>query len=281
MGTPFISLLEPSKLDGYKRGAPLEEQPSSISQTFLDAMEVREQVFVKEQKVPAENEVDDDDPRSCHWVVYASVNKVEELEVRDEEGNVIQPRKSSTRSTPIGTIRLVPFPQDPHPEDGGKYWNGILQDDNGSQNGHKNEHKKRKAPSGIKPYIKDRKTTFHNGQEPYVKLGRLAVIKEFRGHGISGLLVNTVLSWLKAHPSYFNPNIKEVGLEHLNPVGDVMVIPQWSGLVCVHAQKQVVQLWKKWGFEVDEEMGTWWEEGMPHVGMFQRLEISEKISRLD
>ncbi|KAF5625917.1 uncharacterized protein FTJAE_9900 [Fusarium tjaetaba] len=277
MGTPFISLLEPSKLDGYKRGAPLEEQPSSISQTFLDTMEVREQVFVKEQNVPAENEVDDDDPRSCHWVVYASVNKVEELEVRDEEGNVIQPRKSSTRSTPIGTIRLVPFPHDPHPERGGNYWNGILQDDNGSQNG----NKKMKESSGIKPYIKDRETTFHNGQEPYVKLGRLAVIKEFRGHGISGLLVNTVLSWLKTHPSYFNPNIKVVGLEHLNPVGDVMVIPQWSGLVCVHAQKQVVQLWKKWGFEVDEEMGTWWEEGMPHVGMFQRLEISEKISRLD
>ncbi|KAF4338844.1 hypothetical protein FBEOM_7267 [Fusarium beomiforme] len=277
MGTPFITLLEPSKLEGYKRGAPLEEQPPLISQTFLDAMEVREQVFVKEQNVPAENEFDDDDPRSCHWVVYASVNKVEELEVRDQEGNVIQPRKSSTRSTPIGTIRLVPFPHDPHPKNGGRYWNGILQDENGNTN----EDKNGKTPSEFKPYIRDRETTFHNGNEPYVKLGRLAVIKEFRGHGISGLLINTVLSWLKAHPSYFDPNVKEVGLEQLNPVGDVTTIPQWSGLVCVHAQEQVVGLWKKWGFEVDEGMGTWWEEGMSHVGMFQRLEISEQTTRLD
>jgi predicted GNAT family N-acyltransferase len=280
MGTPFITFLAPSKLDGYKRGAPLEEQPPTISQNFLDAMEVREEVFVKEQKVPAENEFDDDDPRSCHWVVYASINKVETLEIRDEEGNIMHPRKSSTRSTPIGTIRLVPFPHDPHPENGGKYWNGVLQ----GENSHKNGHKDVKAPetSPEKPYIMDRKTTFHNGQEPYVKLGRLAVIEEFRGRRIAGLLVTTVLSWLRDNPSYFDPSIKEIGLEQLDPViGTDMKIPQWAGLVCVHAQTQVVDFWKKWGFEVDDEMGTWWEEGIPHVGMFQRLEIGEKTVRLD
>ncbi|KAF4452485.1 hypothetical protein F53441_4690 [Fusarium austroafricanum] len=281
MGTPFVTFLAPSKLEGYKRGAPLDEQPPSISQTFLDAMEVREQVFVEEQKVPAENEFDDDDPRSCHWVVYASVNKVEELEIRDEEGNVIQPRKSSTRSTPIGTIRLVPFPHDPHPKDGGRYWNGILEGEIGNHDDKENGHKNGDMPAQAKTYIADRKTTFHNGQEPYVKLGRLAVIKEFRGHRISGLLVNTVLSWLRAHPSHFDPSIREFGLQQLNPVGNDVTIPQWSGLVCVHAQKQVVDLWKKWGFEVDEGMGTWWEEGMPHVGMFQRLEVPEQTARTD
>jgi predicted GNAT family N-acyltransferase len=31
-------------------------------------MEVREQVFVKEQNIPLENEFDADDARSCHWV---------------------------------------------------------------------------------------------------------------------------------------------------------------------------------------------------------------------
>ncbi|KAM0343654.1 hypothetical protein ACHAPU_008406 [Fusarium lateritium] len=279
MGTPFITFLAPSNLEGYKRGAPIEEQPPTISQTFLDAMEVREQVFVEEQKVPAENEFDEDDSRACHWVVYASINKLEELEVRDEQGNVMQPRKSSTRSTPIGTIRLVPFPHDPHPKNGGKYWKGVLEGDDDDKNGNNDQHAL--EMSSNKPYVLDRETTFHNGQEPYVKLGRLAVIKEFRGRRIAGLLVNTVLAWLKANPSYFDPSIKEYGLEQLNPANCEQTIPRWAGLVCVHAQKQVEGFWKNWGFEADEGMGTWWEEGMPHSGMFQRLEIGEKTVRLD
>ncbi|KAF4980598.1 hypothetical protein FZEAL_3411 [Fusarium zealandicum] len=274
MGTPFITFLGPSKLEGFQCGAPLEEQPPTIPQTFVDAMEVREGVFVKEQNVPAENEFDSDDPRSCHWVVYASVNKTEELEIRDEEGNVVHPRRSSTRSTPIGVIRLVPFPHGAHPQKGGKYWNGVLE----GENGEKSNGTTTSAPPG-NTYIVDRETTFHDGKEPYVKLGRLAVIKEFRGHRIAGLLVNTVLAWLKGNPSYFDPSIKEIGLEQMGATSE-KDIPQWTGLVCVHAQKQVVDVWKKWGFEVDERMGTWEEEGIPHVGMFQRLETGQKQIRI-
>ncbi|KAF5019926.1 hypothetical protein F66182_8049 [Fusarium sp. NRRL 66182] len=269
MGTPFINFLGPSKLEGYKRGVSIEEQPPTVTQTFLDAMEVREQVFVEEQNVPAENEFDSDDSRSCHWVVYASVNKTEAGEVRDEEGNVVQPRRSSTRSTPIGTIRVVPFPHERHPKDGGKYWNGVLEGENDDKT------QNLQSSPAMKPYISDRATTLHDGQEPYVKLGRLAVVKEFRGHRIAGLLISTVISWLKANPSYFDPSIKEYGLEQLNATTE-KEIPQWKGLVCVHAQKQVEDYWKRWGFEVDEGMGTWWEEGITHSGMFMRLEIGEK-----
>ena len=263
MGTPFITFLEPSKLEGFQRGAPLEDQPSSIPRPFLDAMDVREDVFVQEQAVPAENEFDSDDARSCHWVVYASVNKTEELEIRDDEGNVIQPRKSSTRTTPIGTIRLVPFPHEKHPEPDGKYWNGILEG---------TESTAQETSLSAPAFGKDRATTFHDGKEPYVKLGRLAVKKDFRGHRLAGLLVTTVLSWLKSHPNYFNPSIAEMGLEQMGARSE-MDIPTWAGLVCVHAQKQVVGAWAKWGFKVDEGMGVWWEEGIEHVGMFQRLEI--------
>ncbi|KAJ3505263.1 hypothetical protein NM208_g16215 [Fusarium decemcellulare] len=270
MGTPFIAFLGPSKLEGFRRGAPLEEQPPTIPQTFVDAMEVREQVFVEEQKVPAENEFDTDDPRSCHWVVYASVNKTEELEVRDEEGNVIHPRRSSTRSTPIGNIRLVPFPHPPHPREGGKYWGGVLEGKNGQESENTST-----SPTTTKAFIADRATSFHDGREPYVKLGRLAVIKEFRGHRLAGLLVNTVIAWLKANPSFFDPSIKGIGLEQLGASTE-KDIPQWGGLVCVHAQKDVVGVWEKWGFKVDKGMGTWEEEGIPHVGMFQRLEIGHK-----
>jgi hypothetical protein len=67
-GTPFITFLGPSDLSAYDRKKSPFEQPSSIPKTFIDAMEVREQVFVQEQGVPLENEFDSDDARACHWV---------------------------------------------------------------------------------------------------------------------------------------------------------------------------------------------------------------------
>ena len=268
MATPFVALLEPSKLDGFERGKPLEEQPASIPKPFIDAMEVRESAFVHEQQVPLENEFDADDSRSCHWVIYASVNRTEENEVRDDDGNVVQPRKSSTRTTPIGTLRLVPFPHDPHPKAGGEYWNGVLS----------NKGIPDVTATSTTPGL-DRATSYHDGKEPYVKLGRLAVVKEFRGNNLAGLLVNTALSWLRANPAYFDPSITELGLEQIGASNDTE-IPKWGGLVCVHTQEQVIKVWEKWGFKVDERLGKWKEEGITHVGMFQRLEVSPKQVRI-
>ncbi|GAO16250.1 uncharacterized protein UV8b_08235 [Ustilaginoidea virens] len=271
MGTPFISILEPSKLDSFERGKPHDQQSANVPKVFIDAMEVRESVFVEEQKAPLENELDSDDSRSCHWVVYASVNKTEETEVRDQDGNVIQPRKSSTRTTPIGTIRLVPFPHEPHPRIGAQYWKGQL------------THGKERQSPNIKSLpitaATDRPTTFHDGKEPYVKLGRLAVVKEYRGNGLSGLLVQTALSWLRSDPSFFDPSITEMGLEQMGASNEAD-IPKWGGLVCVHAHEEAVEMWARWGFQVDDGMGKWWEQGIPHVGMFKRLDIGPRKVRI-
>ncbi|KOS22604.1 hypothetical protein ESCO_002230 [Escovopsis weberi] len=278
MGTPFIGFLEPTKLEGYRVGASDDDQLPSIPKTFLDAMEVRKEVFVKEQDVPAENEFDTDDSRSCHWVVYASINKTVVAEVRDDSGNVLQPRRSSTRTTPAGTIRLVPFPHEPHPKPNGRYWAGVLEESGGGTAGGAGRQGGLEASGGpgpTKSYAPDRPTTFHNGKEPYVKLGRLAVHRDFRGNHLAGLLVRTTLDWLRGHPSYFDPSVKELGLEQMGAATDAEV-PKWEGLVCVHAQVQVADLWRRWGFEVDEGMGVWWEEGIEHVGMFQRLAIDNK-----
>lgn len=105
-----------------------------------------------------------------------------------------------------------------------------------------------------KAFVADRSTSFHDGKEPYLKLGRLAVVEEFRGNNLAGLLVNTVLSWLKANPSYFDPSVTELGLEQMGATRSAE-IPKWGGLVCVHAQEQVIGAWSKWGFHVDERMG--------------------------
>lgn len=79
---------------------PTLQTSTAIPQIFLDAMTIRETVFCQEQHCELANELDLDDPRSHHWVLYSSA-------------------KSSTatpapRMIPIGVIRLVPPPHAPH-----------------------------------------------------------------------------------------------------------------------------------------------------------------------
>jgi predicted GNAT family N-acyltransferase len=192
-------------------------------------------------------------------VVYASINTTTDPEVKDADGNIVQRKKSVTRSTPIGTIRLVPFPHAPHPEPGSKFTFDP------------SEYGSTSPP----PYIIDRATTFHDGIEPYIKLGRIAVVKEFRNAGISKILANAAINWAQQNPTYFNPSVLEMGMEKMGAT-NTDEIPVWKGLVCVHAQEQVEKVWTKWGFEKDEGMGTWDEEGIMHVGMFKRLNIESK-----
>ncbi|KAH9907946.1 hypothetical protein F4778DRAFT_454758 [Xylariomycetidae sp. FL2044] len=366
MGIPFISHLEPTKaLESYDSTRPHDDQQqqqpgnqssssteptSPFPQTFLDAMSVRERVFVEEQGFPLRNECDADDARSCHWVIYASVKKKKkknrkkttttttdpEQQQRDRDREKEKdPRKtddelmmvvsspspsptpkvsSETRSLPIGTVRIVPFPHPPHPVDGGRYVDNVLQEEEEEEEGKKEgegdkgtgegragsgDGKKGavgthdEAPGGwssssspltlvdrerqsaaMPPFGADRATTFHDGKEPYVSLGRVAVLPEFRGHRIAGQLWGTAKAWLRENPAFFNPSVKELGLDQLR-VGVSGDIPQWNGLVCCHAQEAVVKVYERWGFQVDKGMGRWFEEGVPHVGMFQRLEIKE------
>ncbi|ORY64349.1 uncharacterized protein BCR38DRAFT_212493 [Pseudomassariella vexata] len=281
MGTPFISFLEPTKLDGYDCNKPHDQQSPHIPRVFCDAMEVREAVFVKEQKFPAELEYDSDDARSCHWVVYASVNRVTEPEQRDPStGTIVQLRKSETRSQPIGTMRIVPFPHPPHPKQDGWYVGDVLQSraDPDAQAESLSVVEEARQNAAL-PYGEDRATTFHDGMEPYVKLGRLAVIPEFRGHKISAQLWGAARTWLKENPSYFDPSVTELGMDALK-VDAASRIPKWRGLVCCHAQERVVKTYEKWGFQVDEGMGRWFDGGITHVGLFIRLDVKDVPSKV-
>jgi predicted GNAT family N-acyltransferase len=148
----------------YNFSTPASKQSPTIPTTFLHALSVREIVFVNEQKaVPLQHHIDCDDARSYHWVLYSLSNP----------------------QHPIGTVRLVPFPQ-PHPEPGSRF----------------------EAPSDIpvpdpsilfsKPlpqYKENRKTDLHDGVEPIIKLGRLCVVKEERGKGYANLLIQAALAW--------------------------------------------------------------------------------------
>ena len=243
----FVDFIVPLKerLKLYDPAKPPTDQPKNdasdptkaIPQGFVDAMIVREEVYVKEQNVQLENELDEDDPVSYHWTAYASIPvKQASPDLQPQDANSSNGKRGSTSTKiPIGTIRLVPPPHNAHPN--GKHYTDV-----------------------------------HNETESYVKLGRLAVIKEFRKAGIAKLLIDTALAFVREHPYDLLPYYDPTELESMSHNGLSM---DFKGLVLVHAQTGVQKVWRKYGFETDESMGTWDEEGIEHVGMWKRLDVSD------
>jgi len=281
MATPFIKVVEPdrgnietstSRIRNYNVDVPHHQQDSRVPSGFLDAMEVRTEVFVKEQGVPAKNEFDGDDPRCVHIVAYSSIQTTLQHEIRDKDDNVVAPKKSETKAVPIGTIRIVPFPAGPHPEAGAQYWAGLKIGADG-----KPEPLPDHGDLGFE--YEDRATSLHDGKEHYVKFGRLAVLKTHRRLGIASLLVSAAEDWLVAHPTYWNRSALEWGLQKLG--SKHRELPEWNGLIGIHAQKSVSNSWSRWGFVMDQGMGTWWEEGIEHAGMFKRLRLSSRSLGID
>lgn len=234
-----MKLYDPTRLPTDQPQNDSMDTAKALPQGFIDAMIVREEVYVREQNVPLENELDEDDARSFHWVAYASVSaKSSASQHRDEKTEKDDGRRKSSVSTkmPIGTIRLVPPPHPPHPN--GKYGTDV-----------------------------------HDAKEAYAKLGRLAVVKEFRKAGISSLLINTALSFAKNHPYDLVPHRDAAKTAILEETGQ-LVGADFKGLVLVHSQTGVQKIWRKYGFETDESMGHWDEEGIDHVGMWKRVDVT-------
>ncbi|KAL5359963.1 acyl-CoA N-acyltransferase [Aspergillus floccosus] len=184
----------------------------AASPLFNDALSVRIAVFVHEQHIPLELEVDADDSRSWHWIVY------------DDKA-------------PVATARLVPPP-------------------------HASHHQQEGTPS---------KPQYDLREEPCVRIGRVAVRKEYRGRGLAVDLLWTILDWVKQHPhcveEAYTRTLKEEGEEIPEKGG------RWNGLVRVHSQVQVQRVYARVGFETEEKLGRWIEDGIEHVGMVLRMEL--------
>jgi predicted GNAT family N-acyltransferase len=90
-----VAMLPPPGSIVAPEGFPADPRPKGAPKIFLDAMDVRIKVFCDEQNCALEPELDEDDPRSWHWVAYAIT----------EEGH----------EEPVSVIRLVPPPHAPHP----------------------------------------------------------------------------------------------------------------------------------------------------------------------
>lgn len=94
-------------------------------------------------------------------------------------------------------------------------------------------------------------------REPYVKIGRLATVAACRGRGYGKILVDTALGFAGRNQGEM---VRNIGLG------------EWKGLVLAHAQMSVEGWYKSLGFELDEGMGRWWEDGIEHVAMWKRVQ---------
>ncbi|KAJ6148780.1 hypothetical protein N7497_010762 [Penicillium chrysogenum] len=92
--TTFSTSIQPPPGPNAKLVLPSQDTSNNTNPTiFNDAMIIRKSVFIDEQHCAADSEIDSDDARSWHWVLYDN---------------------SAATSTPVGVIRLVPPPQAPH-----------------------------------------------------------------------------------------------------------------------------------------------------------------------
>jgi len=217
--TSHIELLEPPghTIANYNRSLPSTEQSGHVPHLFTDAMIIREEVFVEEQKVPLENELDEDDPRCWHWISYIETETPRPATTSLSSSSPPPPSGKPAARLPTGTIRLVPPPHPPHAQPGSEH------QIDGSEHVAKVPLVKDAANAGP--------TSEHNAHnEPYIKLGRLAVRKEYRGTGVARRLVETALIWAEGHGG-------EVMREAVKS-GEAGGAGQqaWKGLVLVHAQ---------------------------------------------
>lgn len=144
---------------------------------------------------------------------------------------------TTTVKTPVAVIRLVPPPHAPHE---------LLTNPNAG------------ADASLSKY-----DTVH---EPYIKLTRVAVLREYRGLGLGRRLVDEALGWARGHVEEIEEACRQVVKREL----------RWKGLVLVHAQVQGEKMYERFGFVTDEKMGRWDEEGIEHVGMWKRIDLEPR-----
>jgi predicted GNAT family N-acyltransferase len=268
-GTEFLCMLSPpkDKVDGYDNTIPCSQQSINVPALFRDAMSVREQVY-GEQGIPLEAEFDEDDARSWHWIAYASVasTSTPPKYIRSDSANTpaddARRASASASRMPVATIRLIPPPHGPN-----KYLDDANKADKHGDADPPSEELQRAHPA-----------------EPYVKLGRLATLKPYRGMGLAGLLVNAVSDFAKLNPDtiYKPPSPTALERAQIKEHGKEQQLA-WEGLIMIHAQANLKKMWEKHGFseELKNDNGEveiaaephWVEEGIEHIGMWKRIDV--------
>lgn len=236
---------------------PSNPCPNTTTNPILnDAFTIRRQVFIDEQNCSPTNEIDADDLRSWHWVVYSRDSRDTSEYNLGEEATGQGTGHGNEALLAIGVIRLVPPPHAPHclvetSETATETAEGTPKYEQQAHAGHGQEG------------------GYDMLHEPYIKLTRVAVLPEYRGKGIARHLVETAVDWARRWPG----EIQAAGDRVRRDVCDASAGEAvWNGLVLVHAQVSVEGMYRRLGFETDEGMGRWDEEGIDHVGMWLRVD---------
>jgi len=164
--------------------------------------------------------------------------EIDEDDARSWQWVISTTAPDSGTSIPVAVIRLVPPPQMPH---------DLLT-----------------HPDVTSDFPYDW------AHEPCIKLTRVAVLSQYRGLGLGRRLVEIALEWAMQHAAEIDEAAARVATRSHWTERPV----QWQGLVLVHAQVQVEKMYKGLGFQTDESLGRWDEEGIEHVGMFRRVEVA-------
>lgn len=286
-----------------------------MAQLFLAAHKVRYEVFVKEQHCSAANEIDTDDARSWHWIIYAPSSPPPKDQARAwpepaqvgkapvEEGPVggwhhhllpVNNNKDKTDNDinntnnkfkheesgsviPVATTRLVPFSPSPSPSPPPPTAASPSREVGAGVA----EQQQQQPPTHTE-------TKMWNGKEAYIKLGRLATLPSHRGLGFGRVLIDSALKWAVENVSTLSlsspvqrqqPRITEEqeNEEEEKEEKGGNGWNGWNGLVLVHAQRDVEAWYRSvHGFVTDEDMGVWIEEEIEHVGMWRRLDLRGK-----
>ena len=208
---------------------PSNPNPSGNPSIFNDAMAVRRKVFIEEQNIDENAEIDDDDPRSWHWVLYTDSSGQINGSTGKENATI-----GNGDPKPVAVTRLVPPPHAPHE---------VV------------SH----------PEKADLFPKYDLAHEPCVKLTRVAVLPEYRGMGLGKKVVDAAIEWAENHRG-------DIEDAYAGVVGE-QGRKRWEGLVLVHAQVDVEEMYRRLGFETDEGLGTWDEEGIDHVGLWRRVKV--------
>ncbi|EYE98800.1 GNAT family N-acetyltransferase [Aspergillus ruber CBS 135680] len=262
---PEITLHGPPGAAKLTRPTPSNPRPKDNPPLLTDALTVRNTVFIDEQGCSPESEIDEDDARSWHWVMYSSSRPGGE-----EDGG--QGRKQDCekegvgKDEAVGVIRLVPPPHAPHEHH-----------DISPAHAHTHTHTDNLNPVNdqVNDNIHSPVNQYDTIHEPYIKLTRVAVLPAYRGRNLGRKLVETAIDWARRNPGEIEHAYSRVvrGPEGLpdrdGGSGDV----KWNGLVLVHAQVSVEGMYARLGFVTDEGMGRWHEEGIEHVGMWRRVDV--------
>ncbi|KAI5297422.1 hypothetical protein KEM56_004832 [Ascosphaera pollenicola] len=218
------------------------------------------------------------------------------------------PRFTSAMLPPPGTSLVRPTPEDPSPRSNPQIFNDamairttVFVDEQHCDPDHEMDlddsrswhlvfyDAESKQPAGVlrivppphEPHDFIENKSFKEPRRPYIKLGRIALLKEFRGKGLGKLIIQTALDWAAGHAQDITRSLDEArtaadGMAKTHTSGTE---GEWDGVVLVHAQKVMEPMYARCGFVTDPSMGTWIEERMVHVGMWQTLKLKDGENR--